>query len=180
MLAYAIVRRAQRLLHLAARDRLTGVYNRGQFDLALEFEVERAMRMGHELTVAVLDLDRFKHINDTFGHAAGDRVLVEVAARLARGMRATDMIARYGGEEFAVLFPQTDRAAAAVRVETLRAQIAAFPMFTAGRRRAHDHVQRGYRGAAARWSRCGHVAGARGSAIARREAGGERSLVFGR
>jgi hypothetical protein len=114
MLAYAIVRRAQRLLHLAARDRLTGVYNRGQFDAALEFEVGRALRMGHELTVAVLDLDHFKSINDTFGHAAGDRVLVEVAARLARGMRATDMIARYGGEEFVVLFPQTNRAAAAV------------------------------------------------------------------
>ena len=57
-------------------------------------------------------------------------MLVEVAARLARGMRATDMIARYGGEEFAVLFPQTGRAAAAVRVEILRAHIAAFPMLT--------------------------------------------------
>lgn len=130
MLAYAIVRRAQRLLHLAARDRLTGVYNRGQFDVAIEFEVDRAMRMGHELAIAVLDLDHFKNINDTYGHAAGDRVLVEVAARLARSMRATDMIARYGGEEFVVLFPQTNRAAAAVRVETLRAQIAAFPMLT--------------------------------------------------
>ena len=130
MLAYAIVRRAQRLLHLASRDRLTGVYNRGQYDVALEFEVSRAIEMGHELSVAVLDLDHFKNINDTFGHAAGDRVLVEVAARLARGMRATDMIARYGGEEFAILFPQTNRAAAAVRVETLRAQIAAFPILT--------------------------------------------------
>jgi len=130
MLAYAIVRRAQRLLHLAARDRLTGVYNRGQFDVALEYEVGRALGTGHELAVAVIDLDRFKNINDTFGHAAGDRVLVEVAARLTSGMRATDMIARYGGEEFAVLFPQTNRAAAAVRVETLRALIAAFPMLT--------------------------------------------------
>jgi diguanylate cyclase (GGDEF)-like protein len=131
VLSYAIVRRAQRLLHLAARDRLTGVYNRGQFDVALEFEVGRALQLGQELSVAVLDLDRFKSINDTFGHAAGDRVLVEVAARLARGMRTTDMIARYGGEEFAVLLPQTGRAAAAVRVETLRAQIAAFPIFAA-------------------------------------------------
>jgi diguanylate cyclase (GGDEF)-like protein len=110
---------------------LTGVYNRGQYDVALEFEVGRAIEMGHELSVAVLDLDHFKNINDTFGHAAGDRVLVEVAARLARGMRATDMIARYGGEEFAILFPQTNRAAAGVRVETLRAQIAAFPILTA-------------------------------------------------
>jgi diguanylate cyclase (GGDEF)-like protein len=110
---------------------LTGVYNRGQYDVALEFEIGRSIEMSHELSIAVLDLDHFKNINDTFGHAAGDRVLVEVAARLARSMRASDMIARYGGEEFAILFPQTNRAAAAVRVETLRAQIAAFPILTA-------------------------------------------------
>ena len=77
MLAYAIVRRAQRLLHLAARDRLTGVYNRGQFDLALEFEVGRAMRVGHELTVAVLDLDRFKthqrHLRSRSGRSSAGR-----------------------------------------------------------------------------------------------------------
>lgn len=128
VLAYAIVLRARRLLQLAARDRLTGVYNRGQFDLALAHEAERAVRDGHRLTVAVLDLDHFKRINDTLGHAAGDRVLVGIAARLAEGMRPTDVVARYGGEEFTILFTETGRDAAAVRVESLRAVIAALPL----------------------------------------------------
>ncbi|MGH8175448.1 MAG: GGDEF domain-containing protein [Steroidobacter sp.] len=128
VLAYAIVRRAQRLLQLAARDRLTGVYNRGQFDLALAHEAERAAREGHPLSVAVLDLDHFKRINDTFGHPAGDRVLVWIASCLAAGVRENDVVARYGGEEFAVLFPQTGCVAAAVRVEALRAQVAALPL----------------------------------------------------
>jgi len=128
LLAHAIVRRAQRLLHLAARDRLTGIYNRGQFDLALAREGELAKRRGESLCVAVLDLDHFKRINDTLGHAAGDQVLIAVAARLSEGMRATDMVARYGGEEFAVLFPRTDRDAAAVRIEALRAITAAAPV----------------------------------------------------
>jgi len=128
VLAFAFVRKAQRLLHLAARDRLTGVYNRGQFDVALAHEVERAVRSGDPLTVAVLDLDHFKRVNDTLGHAAGDRVLVGIASRLLSGMRATDVIARYGGEEFAVLFRNTGRTAATVRVELLRAQVAAVPL----------------------------------------------------
>jgi two-component system cell cycle response regulator len=128
VLSYAIVRRAQRLLQLAAHDRLTGIYNRGQFDLALAFELERARRYGHPLSIAVLDLDHFKRVNDTFGHAAGDRVLIGVAQRLVAGMRSTDVVARYGGEEFALIFPQTDRYAAATRVEALRAQIAALPL----------------------------------------------------
>lgn len=128
MLAYAYVRRAQRLLNLATRDRLTGVYNRGQFDVLLAHETELAQRNRFKLSVALLDLDHFKLVNDTLGHAAGDRVLVGIAARLLSGMRHTDVVARYGGEEFAVLFRDTDRTAAAVRVEMLRAQIAGVPL----------------------------------------------------
>lgn len=128
LLSYAYVRRARRLLQLASRDWLTGVYNRGQFDLALAHEVERALRFNYPLTIAVLDLDHFKLVNDTLGHAAGDRVLVGIAERLLAGVRSTDVIARYGGEEFAVLFHDTDRNAAAARVEFLRAQVAAVPL----------------------------------------------------
>jgi len=128
MLAFAIVKRAQRLLHLAARDRLTGIYNRGQFDLALAREIELAKRRNEPLSVAVLDIDHFKRVNDTLGHAAGDQVLITVAARLASGIRATDIVARYGGEEFVVLLPATDRTAAAVRVEALRAIVSATPV----------------------------------------------------
>ncbi len=128
LLSYTYVRRARGLLHLASRDRLTGVYNRGQFDVALVHEVDRAMRFNYPLTVAVLDLDHFKKVNDTLGHAAGDRVLIGIAERLLAAMQPTDVIARYGGEEFAVLFRDTDRNAAAVRVEFLRAQVAAVPV----------------------------------------------------
>jgi diguanylate cyclase (GGDEF)-like protein len=128
VLAYAIVVRAQRLLQLAARDRLTGVYNRGQFDLALAREAELASRRGQLLTIAVFDVDHFKRINDTLGHAAGDRALVEIASRLVAGMRANDVVARYGGEEFAVLFPGTGRDEAAARAEGLRWRVAGSPL----------------------------------------------------
>ena len=128
LLSYAYVRRARGLLHLASRDRLTGIYNRGQFDLALAHEVERALQLDRPLTIAMIDLDHFKRVNDTLGHAAGDRVLVGIAQRLYSGLRPTDIVARYGGEEFAVLFRDTDRTAAAVRVEMLRAQVAALPL----------------------------------------------------
>jgi len=128
LLSYTYVRRARRLANMAARDRLTGVYNRGQFDVALASEVERALRFDYPLAVAILDLDHFKRVNDTLGHAAGDRVLVEVAERLVAGIQPNDVIARYGGEEFTLLFRDTDRVSAAVRVEYLRAQIAAIPI----------------------------------------------------
>jgi diguanylate cyclase (GGDEF)-like protein len=128
LLAFAYVRRAQRLLYLASRDRLTGVYNRGQFDVVFAHEVELAERNRYKLSVAVLDLDHFKRVNDSLGHAAGDRVLIGIAARLLDGMRTTDLLARYGGEEFVVLFRDADRTAAAVRVEMLRAQVAAVPL----------------------------------------------------
>lgn len=128
MLCHTYVRRARRLANMAARDRLTGVYNRGQFDAALVNEVERALRFDYPLSVAILDLDHFKRVNDTLGHAAGDRVLVGIAERLVDAMHANDVIARYGGEEFALLFRDTDRIAAAVRIEHLRAQVAAVPI----------------------------------------------------
>ncbi len=133
LLALAVVRRAQRLLQLAVRDRLTGVYNRGQFDVALAHEAKRAVRYGHELAVALIDLDHFKRINDTYGHTVGDQVLIEIAARLARAVRSTDLVARYGGEEFGLLLPQTGRTDATRRIDALREQIAAVPMDVAGR-----------------------------------------------
>jgi two-component system cell cycle response regulator len=128
LLSYTYVRRARGLANMAARDRLTGVYNRGQFDVALEHEVERALRVNQPLCVAILDLDHFKRVNDTLGHAAGDRVLVSIAERLVAGMQPDDLIARYGGEEFALLFRDADRNEATARVEFLRAQVASVPI----------------------------------------------------
>jgi diguanylate cyclase (GGDEF)-like protein len=128
ILAVTIVRRAQRLLYLASRDRLTGLFNRGHFDRALGAAVESAGRSGQPLSLAILDVDHFKQINDLHGHATGDRTLCLVAEWLERAMRRTDMVARYGGEEFVILLPGTPRDAALIRVEALRREIAGIPI----------------------------------------------------
>ena len=124
ILAVTIVRRAQRLLYLASRDRLTGLFNRGHFDRALGAAMQSASRDGLPLSLALLDLDHFKQINDLHGHAQGDRALCQVADRLVGAMRRTDIVARYGGEEFVILMPGTLREAALVRMEQLRREIA--------------------------------------------------------
>lgn len=94
-------------LRLAVTDPLTGLPNR-RFGLAqLAMIAERSMAEGRDFALMVLDLDRFKSVNDRFGHAAGDKVLVEVAQRLASNLRENDLIARIGGEEFLVCLPDT-------------------------------------------------------------------------
>jgi diguanylate cyclase (GGDEF)-like protein len=128
LLAVTIVRRAQRLLYLASRDRLTGLFNRGHFDRALAAAMESAGRSGQPLSLAILDIDHFKQINDTHGHALGDRALCQVAAWLSRAMRRTDLVARYGGEEFVILMPGTPPEAALLRMDALRREIARSPI----------------------------------------------------
>ena len=128
LLAVTIVRRAQRLLYLAARDRLTGLYNRGHFDRTLAAAMEATTRDRQPLSLAILDIDHFKQINDVYGHALGDRALIEVADLLARAMRRTDMVARYGGEEFVILMPGTPPDAALLRLEALRQEVASSPI----------------------------------------------------
>jgi diguanylate cyclase (GGDEF)-like protein len=128
LLAVTIVRRAQRLLYLASRDRLTGLFNRGHFDRALTAAMESAGRSGQPLSLAILDLDRFKSINDVHGHTQGDRALRHVADWLSRAMRRTDLVARYGGEEFVVLMPGTPADAALTRMEALRRDVVASPI----------------------------------------------------
>lgn len=128
ILAVTIVRRAQRLLYLASRDRLTGLFNRGHFDRTLVGAMDSAARDEQPLSLALIDIDHFKQVNDTYGHALGDRVLVQVAHLLSRAMRRTDMVARYGGEEFVILMPGTSRDAALSAVEELRKEIADSPI----------------------------------------------------
>ncbi len=132
LLALTIVRRAQRLLHLGARDRLTGLYNRGHFDRALALEVERRDRYQHPLALAILDVDHFKRVNDEHGHPIGDQVLRAIAERMVAGVRRTDLVARYGGEEFVVLFPETTRGHALARIESLRRSVASAPLELGG------------------------------------------------
>ncbi len=93
----------ERLRHLAERDSLTGLANRYDFERALRLAVERAQRSDHGLAILLLDIDRFKEVNDTYGHDVGDQLLTEVARRLNVVVRDSDILARLGGDEFVVL-----------------------------------------------------------------------------
>src|SRR6266403_2044643 len=94
------------LRDLAMVDSLTGLYNRRFAEQRLAAEVARSERKGHPLTILTLDLNNFKEINDTYGHPAGDQVLIELAARLNNVMRGGDLAVRLGGDEFLVLLPE--------------------------------------------------------------------------
>jgi len=108
------LRRAnEKLQQLAALDYLTGTFNRGHFEMLVTRELERAERSGQPGALLIIDLDHFKRINDTHGHAAGDQVLVAVTDAWSRELRACDVLGRIGGEEFAVFLPETGRAEAA-------------------------------------------------------------------
>lgn len=111
-------------LRQAVRDPLTGLYNRRYAMPHLERMVRRTAIDHTRMAVMMLDLDRFKSINDRWGHAAGDAVLVEVAARLRAQMRAQDLLARMGGEEFLVAMPDTDPQQAQMTAQRLCACIA--------------------------------------------------------
>jgi len=106
----------EHLLHQALHDPLTGLPNRIQFEARLQEAIEAARRYGWPLAVLFLDLDRFKQVNDTLGHHAGDLVLVEVARRLSGGLRRHDSLARLGGDEFALVLPQINRSQDALKV----------------------------------------------------------------
>ena len=115
---------------LAITDPLTGLYNRrGLFELA-EREVERYRRFGRPFCVYMLDIDLFKQINDTYGHAAGDQVLVGLARRLQQRIRDVDIIGRYGGEEIVVVLPETQLSQALLAAERARNHIQGHPIAT--------------------------------------------------
>jgi len=115
--------RIERLIEASERDELTGLRNRrGFLDSA-----RRILAADCNSVFAMVDIDRFKAINDRFGHATGDALLREVALRLEHGVRRSDVVARWGGEEFAILFPDTLLEEARVVMERLRASIALDP-----------------------------------------------------
>jgi len=114
------------------RDPLTGLPNRRAFEEELGREAARAARAGAPLAVVALDVDRFKAVNDTHGHAAGDAVLREVGVRIGAAVRAGDLAARIGGEEFALLLPGAGLTGAVELAERLRAAIAAAPVDAGG------------------------------------------------
>ena len=120
-----IVRSTEDLVRLATVDPLTGIANRRKFNQSASTEFDRAKRHGRPLSFLAIDVDRFKSINDTYGHDAGDQVLTALTAVLSRAIRASDLLGRLGGEEFGLLLPDTDLAAAIQVAERLRQDLAA-------------------------------------------------------
>jgi diguanylate cyclase (GGDEF)-like protein len=118
----------QRLWQLATTDVLTGVTNRRHFFEVAQAELSRAERHQHPTTVAMLDLDHFKAINDQLGHDKGDLALKNVVAAVKPQLRDSDVFARYGGEEFCILFPETPLEGALKTLERVRLAVTAAPL----------------------------------------------------
>jgi diguanylate cyclase (GGDEF)-like protein/putative nucleotidyltransferase with HDIG domain len=110
----------QNMSYLSITDELTKLYNRRHFYEVLETEMGRARRYSRPLSLALLDIDRFKEINDQFGHTTGDGVLKSLATVMAANLRKTDTIFRYGGDEFALIFPETNSNKAREVIERIR------------------------------------------------------------
>jgi diguanylate cyclase (GGDEF)-like protein len=107
----------------SVRDPLTGLFNRRYMEETLEREIARAGRAKGPVSIIMLDVDHFKHFNDTFGHEAGDIILREIGACLRWGVRAEDIACRYGGEEFTLIMPAASAEVARQRAEALREQV---------------------------------------------------------
>jgi diguanylate cyclase (GGDEF)-like protein/PAS domain S-box-containing protein len=118
----------ERLSRLATHDALTGVFNRRHLEDVVRSELERAHRYQRPLTVAMVDADHFKRINDTYGHQVGDEVLRAVSGRCQHMLRTNDVLGRYGGEEFIVVFPETTLDEARIVAERVRSAIAGSPV----------------------------------------------------
>jgi diguanylate cyclase (GGDEF)-like protein len=148
-LARAFNTAAGTFLQIAARathDRLTGIINRETLLGELVAEVERANRYRKPLSVAFIDIDRFKPINDTYGHNSGDAVLRQVANRIADNIRGTDVFGRYGGEEFMLILPETTPDEAIILAEQLRALVMQEELVIAGDQRLQVTISVGIAG----------------------------------
>lgn len=117
-----------RLVELSSRDALTGLANRRAAEMALEREVDRVARSGEPALLLALDIDHFKRVNDTHGHAAGDQVIRAVAAALMDSVRPMDLVARVGGEEFAVILPNCASAFGLTVAERIRRRVERMPI----------------------------------------------------
>jgi diguanylate cyclase (GGDEF)-like protein len=118
-----IEEKIKQLYDIAIRDEKTGLYNFRFFRSLMAIEIEKAERFGEKLSLAILDIDNFKAVNDKFGHAQGDLILKQIASLLKQNIRRTDVVARFGGEEFVILFSFTDWEKAKVVSERIRQKI---------------------------------------------------------
>ena len=115
------------LRSMMERDSLTGLYNHGRFKDRLSLELERCRRRHGELSLAMIDIDRFKRINDRFGHLVGDAIIRGISGTLTAGLRRIDVIGRYGGEEFAVILLETPPQPARTVIDKLRRRFSEMP-----------------------------------------------------
>ena len=113
-------------------DSLTKLPNRGAYDAYIVKEHQRFVRYGGELSLIVCDVDKFKNINDNYGHQAGDKVLQLISRQVKKGTRQTDLLARYGGEEFVVILPNTGAQSALQVAEKIRQEVAKCPFHFKG------------------------------------------------
>jgi two-component system cell cycle response regulator len=120
----ALAERERRYKELSFIDELTMLYNKRYFNAHLEIEVARANRYGHLLSLLLLDIDNFKHHNDTYGHVDGDQVLARLGQVIAGALRVSDVPCRYGGEEFTIILPEVGGEQAIVVAERIRAGFA--------------------------------------------------------
>ena len=116
------------LVELSSRDPLTGLANRRAFDMALAREIDRVARSGEPALLLTLDIDHFKKVNDTWGHAAGDVALKAVAGALSDSVRPMDLVARIGGEEFAVILPNCAVTFGEAVAERIRRRVERMPV----------------------------------------------------
>ena len=129
--AYVLLKNAKKdieeknklLEKLSITDELTKIYNRRKLDELLQSELNRCERFSHTFSVAILDIDHFKKINDTYGHQMGDKVLIEIADTLKTHMRKTDYVGRFGGEEFVIICPESDKNGIYKLMENIRKDI---------------------------------------------------------
>ncbi len=115
----------EELKKMAVTDALTGLYNRGYLNKSLDNEYRRCIRYATPLCLIILDIDHFKSVNDTHGHPAGDKVLINMASELKHQSRDIDIVTRYGGEEFVLILPQTDSKSGLILAERMRAAVEA-------------------------------------------------------
>jgi diguanylate cyclase len=116
------------LVDMSSRDALTGLANRRSFELALAREIDRVARAGEPALLLALDIDHFKRVNDTHGHASGDLVLKAVATALLDCVRPMDLVARVGGEEFAIVMPNCPATFGEAVAERVRRRVEAMPV----------------------------------------------------
>jgi diguanylate cyclase (GGDEF)-like protein len=125
--------RARALRNLMVRDSLTGLLNHTKTKEQLGIELDRARRLGHSVSLAMLDIDHFKVVNDTYGHATGDRVLRSLSRMLGQRLRQTDVVGRYGGEEFAVIMNGSNAEDAKKKLESVRLAFSQLSHYSDGR-----------------------------------------------